>query len=202
MEDYRPNSNKYKTEKKDIPEKKVEKVVKGRVAVKKKTGLDKVASVFISEDAQNVKSYILMDVLVPAIKKAVKDIVTDGIEMILYGETGRGRKNTNASYISYDRFSSRRDDDRRYDRTYTRSGFSYDELIFDSKIEAEEVLAQMDAVIENYDFVSVADLYDLAGVSNDNFANNKYGWKNLHSAETIRTRQGYALKLPKALPRD
>ena len=202
MEDYKPNSVKYNTEKKNVADKKVEKVVKNRVIVKKKTGLDKVVSVFISEDAQNVKSYILLDVLVPAIKKAIKDIVTDGVEMILYGDTGRGRRNSNASYVSYDRFSSKRDDDRRYDRTYTRNGYSYDDIIFDSRLEAEEVLASMDSLIDTYGFVSVADLYDLAGISDDNHTHNKYGWKNLHSAESVRVRDGFVLKLPKALPID
>lgn len=198
MRDYQPNSNKYKEEHK---EKTVKKVVNGKVKTKKNEGR-KLMNMFISEDAQNVKSYILLDVLVPAIKKAIKDIVTDGVEMILYGDTGRGRRNSNASYVSYDRFSSKRDDDRRYDRTYTRSGYSYDDIIFDSRLEAEEVLASMDSLIDTYGFVSVADLYDLAGISDDNHTHNKYGWKNLHSAESVRVRDGFVLKLPKALPID
>ena len=34
------------------------------------------AGSLIAEDARSVKSYILMDVLVPAIKDAIEDIVT------------------------------------------------------------------------------------------------------------------------------
>lgn len=37
---------------------------------------------FISEDAGNIKSYVVLDVLVPAIKKAIADIVTGGIDML------------------------------------------------------------------------------------------------------------------------
>lgn len=58
----------------------------------KKSEMQKFADVFISEDVNNVKSYIVMDVLVPAIKKAISDIVTNGIDMILYGETGKSKR--------------------------------------------------------------------------------------------------------------
>ena len=51
-----------------------------------------------------MKSYIVMDVLVPAIKKAISDIVTNGIDMILYGEAGKSKKNSTASKVSYQKF--------------------------------------------------------------------------------------------------
>jgi hypothetical protein len=47
--------------------------------------------------------------------------------------------------------------------------------------------------------VSVADLYDLVGVTG-NYTDNKYGWTDIRSASVIRVRDGYMLKLPKALP--
>lgn len=72
MEEYKPNSHKSKEERKEsIPEKHVEKVISGTVKPKKKSEMQKFADVFISEDVNNVKSYIVMDVLVPAIKKAI-----------------------------------------------------------------------------------------------------------------------------------
>ena len=93
MEEYKPNSHKSKEEQKDlVPEKRVEKVISGTVKPKKKSEMQKFADVFISEDVNNVKSYIVMDVLVPAIKKAISDIVTNGIDMILYGEAGSRKR--------------------------------------------------------------------------------------------------------------
>ena len=95
MEEYKPNSHRSKEERKEsIPEKHVEKVISGTVKPKKKSEMQKFADVFISEDVNNVKSYIVMDVLVPAIKKAISDIVTNGIDMILYGEAGKSKKNS------------------------------------------------------------------------------------------------------------
>ena len=70
MEEYKPNSHKIKGgAEKSCSEKRVEKVISGTVKSKKKSEMQKFADVFISEDVNNVKSYIVMDVLVPAIKR-------------------------------------------------------------------------------------------------------------------------------------
>lgn len=197
-EEYKPNSHRYKEGKTEAltDRKKVEKVVHGKVRTKPKSGVSKLTDVFISEDAANVKSYIVMDVLVPAVKKAISDIVRDGIDMILYGES-RGRRSSSASsYVSYRDYS--RSDDRGRD-SRTRSGYTHDDIILDSRGEAEEVLTRMDELIDTYGNVSVADLYDLIGKSCE-YTDNKYGWTNIRNAEPIRVRDGYMLKLPKALP--
>ena len=100
-------SNSYRSKElaaKNAQHKKVEKIVKGKVKTKKKSEISKFKDVFISEDAKDVKSYIMMDVLIPAAKKAISDIVRDGIDMILYGNTGHKRSSgysSGASYVSY-----------------------------------------------------------------------------------------------------
>ena len=198
MEDYKPNSHRSKEEQ-NLPEKKIEPVVKGKVTTKK-NNVRKLTNTFVTEDIQNVKSYVLMDVLVPAIKKAISDIVTNGIDMLLYGETGRSRRKTNASVVSYrNYYDSRREE--RYSSSRTRTGYSYDDVVLETRGEAEDVLSRMDELIDTYGVVSVADLYDLVGIS-CNYTDNKYGWTNLRNAEPVRVRDGYMLKLPKAMPID
>ena len=196
---YKPNSHKFKEEQKESSDdrKKLEKVVKGTVKTRKKSSIRKFADDFIAEDAKNIKSYVVLDVLIPALKKAVSDIVTNGIDMILYGESGSNKKRSNASYVSYRDYSDRRDD--RYRDNRTRTGYGYDDLILDTRGEAEEVLSRMDELIETYGVATVADLYDLVGKS-CNYTDNKYGWTNIRNSEAVRVRDGYLLKLPKALP--
>ena len=199
-EEYKSNSHRSKEDKTEAltDRKKVEKVVHGRVRTKPKSGVSKITDIFISEDAANVKSYIVMDVLVPAVKKAISDIVRDGIDMILYGES-KGRKSSSAlGYVSY-RDYSRSDDRDRFRDSRSRSSYAHDDIILDSRGEAEEVLTRMDELIDTYGNVSVADLYDLVGKSSE-YTDNKYGWTNIRNAEPIRVRDGYMLKLPKALP--
>lgn len=200
MEQYKPNSHKSKEERREsVPEKKVEKVIAGTVKSKKKSEIQKFTNVFISEDVNDVKSYILLDVLVPAIKKAISDIVTNGIDMILYGGTGRTKSNSTASKESYRSYYDGGNDRRDYNLARTKTSYNYDDIILDNRGEAEDVLSRMDELISTYGLVSVADLYDLVGVTG-NYTDNKYGWTDIRSASVIRVRDGYMLKLPKVLP--
>lgn len=195
MEEYPSNS--FKTRKEKEP---IKKVVSGTVKTKKKNEIRKFADVFISEDASNVKSYVFMDVLIPAIKKAISDIVTNGIDMILYGETGRTKKNSTASKISY-RSYYERENDRRNSTPSIRNAYSYDDIIIETRGEAEEVLLRMDELVATYGMVSVADFHELVGITG-NYTDVKYGWTDIRNASIIRVRDGYKIKLPRALPLD
>ena len=196
-EDYKSNSHKSKEEPRR-EEKKIEKVATGKVKTKKKSGANKFTDVFISEDISNVKDYIIYDVLLPAAKKTISEIVSNGIDMILYGET-RSKSRSRGSKVSYSKYYEDRDDD--YRRTSRRRavGYDYEDVILESRREAEEVLNRMEDLIDTYAVVSVADLYDLVGISG-NYTDNKYGWTNLRTAGIERTRDGYLIVLPKVKP--
>ena len=198
MNNFEPNSHKHKEE-----NKKVEKVVKGKVKTKKKNEIQKLAGSIISEDARTVKSYILMDVLIPSIKDAIEDIVTNGIRMVLRGETGARNRSSSSglSRISYNKaYDSRNSRDRSPARRTV--GYNLDDIVLETRGEAEEVLSHMDDLIETYGIVSVADLYDLIGYTNVTYNDNKWGWTNIRTAEPVRVRDGYLLKLPKVCPID
>ena len=76
---------------------------------------------------------------------------------------------------------------------------STNDIIIENRGEAEDVLSRMDELIDQYGLVSVADLYDLVGI-NGNYTDNKYGWFNIRTASVVRVRDGYMIKLPKAVP--
>ena len=205
MDNYKPNSHKYKEDNKTGAEErqKFDKITKGAVVTKKKSEINKLKDIFVSEDIKSVKSYIFMDVLVPAIKDAIEDIVTNGIRMILRGDTSARRSSSTASKISYRDYydGDRRNNDRFRNETRSVTKYSYDDIILESKGEAEAVLERMSEIIDIYGMVRVAALYDLVGVTGD-YTDNKYGWTNLRNAEPIRVSNGYMLKLPKAGPID
>lgn len=202
MTEYASNSHKSKEQPDEkVPEKKIEKVVSGTAKVKKKSEIRKFTDVFVSEDMDSVKSYIFMDVLVPAVKKAISDIVTNGTDMLLYGESGgKPTKKSSASRVSYRSYYDSGD---RRERPTTRSmvGYEYDEIVIDNRGEAESVLDRMDEIVSTYGMVSVADFYDLIGVTSK-YTDNKYGWTSISNAHIVRTRDGYMIKMPKALPLD
>lgn len=198
MDNYKSNSHRAKAEQEKQQKRKFDKVVSGKTKTKKNE-MRKLRDVFISEDVGNVKSYIFMDVLVPAIKKAVSDIVRDGIDMILYGGTKRSGSSS-GSKVSYRNYYDSKDDRRRSDpRESTR--FDYDDIIYEHRGDAEAVLTQMRDAIERYGIVSVADMYDMANEPAP-YTGFRYGWTSIRTAEVVRGRDGYTIKLPKAVAID
>lgn len=178
--------------------KRAEKVVQGTVKTKKNE-IRKLADIFISEDVVNVKNYILMDVLVPSIKKAIYDIVVNSLDMSLFGGRGGGKRST-ADRVSYTDYSgASRRSERSHSSPRTASGYSYDDIVLETRGEAEAVLSRMDEIMEEYEIVRVADLYDLVGITGEH-TDNKYGWTNIRNAEVVRVRDGYKIKMPRALP--
>lgn len=202
MNDYKPNSHRFKEEQKAAAseEKRVEKVVSGAVKTKKRSEIRKFTDVFVAEDAQNVKSYIIGDVLIPAFKKAVSDAITSGVDMILYGSTGRSERRSSTSRVSYRQYYDNREDDR---RSYDKTRFEYDDIEFTNRGEAETVLDEMLATIERYGVVTVADMYDMVGLRPP-YTSHKFGWTHIRNVNDIvtRVRGGYILKLPRAMPLD
>ena len=202
MEEYKSNSNRSKEEQKNKEREKIEKVVTGKVITKKKSKLNKFTREIISEDAPNVGTYIWKDVLVPTIKRTISDIITDGIDILLYGESRKGNRRSSAdrvSYTSYSNYSSR--DRVRNDRP-ALTAYSYDDIVLASRGEAEDVLSRMDEIMDMYGLVRVADLFDLVGISTGNPQDNKYGWTNIRNARIDRVREGYVIRMPRAMPID
>lgn len=195
------NSHKSKLEKeKEQQEKKVEKVVTGKVQLQKKSGFQKMFENIVSEDASNVGSYIFGEVLIPAIKKALSDIVRDGIDIILYGNTGgRSGRSSNVTYVNYNRMSSDRRDNGRRETESLSTRTDYRNCVFENRQDAEDALAQLDDLIDNYGRASIADLYSTIGI-HGNYTDRNYGWTNLRNAEIVRARGGgWLLKLPRAM---
>ena len=199
MDKFPPNSHKSRegittttTEKK-----KVEKVVNGKVTTKKKNGLGKLVDMFISEDVGNIKNYIVQDVVVPTIKDTLLEVAK---RLLWGGDSDRGRGT--ASRISYRSYYDKNNDRRAPVEPRSSNRFDYDDIVINSRGEAEDVLIRMEEIIAKYDTVSVLDFYDMLGLTAPHTAN-KYGWTELGSAKVVPVRGGgYTIKLPRALPID
>ena len=206
MTEYKSNSHKSKEEERQ----KLEPVAKGKKLEKKNESLKDM----VKNNMPSIKEYIVMDILIPSAKRAVSEIIgsssdifVDTIDTILFGEK-RSRRRGSSSRTSYYKYYEDRERgrDRYRDRERDRSrvrGYEFEDIVLETRREAEEVLDRMEDLIDTYKIVSVADLYDLVGISG-NYTDNKYGWTNLRNArvESLRHGDGYILKLPKALPLD
>jgi len=182
-------------------DRKVTKVATG--TVRKKSFLNKVGSMFFGSDTDNVGSYILYDVLIPAAKNTLSEMVSSGIEMLLFGESRstNTRRDKGKSYVSYNSIYRDRDRDRDRSDYRIRATHRFDDIVIGSRAEAEDVLSSLVDLIDNYDAATVSDFYDLVGMTSD-FTDNKYGWRNLNRATVNRVRDGYILAMPKPIPLD
>lgn len=206
LEGLKPNSHKSKEiEKRKQKKEPVAKVISGKAKIKKKSELSKIADIFIAEDIDNVKAYILEDVVIPSIKKTIEDVVNNSIRMLFWNGSAPKSSGNKVSYSSYskqyergDRFS-REAKSSSYSRM--RRGYSYSDVIVDTRAEADDVLNRMDEIVQTYGCVSVADLFDLVGADAE-YTDNKYGWMDISAAYPQRVRDGWMIKLPKPLPFD
>lgn len=194
---YQPNSHKYKDKQREeaAEAKEVKKVITGP-AKTKKNDIRKFTNTFISEDINNVKNYVISDVLVPTIKKAIVDIVTNGVNMIFWGSAPSSK--SGGTKISYSKFYDQKGSSAPWNETKTTTRFDYDDIVYATRGDAEATLVQMGEMIETYGVVTVADMYDMAQLTQP-YTSNRYGWTSVARAEVKRIPEGYIIKMPKAM---
>lgn len=73
-----------------------------------------------------------------------------------------------------------------------------EEILFETRQIAEDVLACLEQIISEYGCATLADFYDLAGV-HGSYEDSKFGWVTLHSARVVRKRYGYVIEFPRAM---
>lgn len=211
------NSNKARAkaeqEKADLPElPHAKKPIAKRLKEDKKPSFGtKFRKQFLAEDVDSIGDYLVTDLIIPTIK----DMVLNFMEAALWGNRrsgglGRssgGRAQQRSGYTDYSKASSitrmrsrdSRDSDRDRDRERRRRKEEHfdllDNLLFQTRGEAEDVLSALEDYLDDYPFVTVSYLCELMDESGP-FTTNYYGWKDLRGAQIYHYRNGYALELP------
>jgi hypothetical protein len=184
-------------------------MVAGKVTSRKIPWWKKIGQSMIADDAQNVGDYILTDVFIPAIKTLIVNIVEAGTNRVLFGgsihrRTSLGFGARSLRNTPYDRLSTDRDryyagGDRRPMTREARARHDFDEVVLESRSEAIEVVETLADRIDRYRAATVADLYDLVGVTGS-FADQRWGWTDLSTADVRQVRGGFLLDLPQPEP--
>lgn len=212
LNDIAPN-NSNKEARKEVeesePVKKLKPIVqKTNVTKKKRTAMDKFKDSFLGE-SENLKDYVLYDVLVPAFKDTISDMGFGVIER-LFGSgrsrPGRSRdsrvvRDRGRSYVTYNNpqpDKRYRNDNRDIDDT-SRVRHNFENIIFTNKWEAEDVLSHLTELTMEYDVATVRAFYELSNVEAD-YTDENYGWVSLREAYVDRTRNGYIIVFPPTRP--
>lgn len=186
-------------------EKRVEKaVVSGEVIRKKKPlGRRFVESFFSGEAPKSVVGYVAMQVLMPAFKDMVADAGREAIDRILFPSgqnTSRSRSSFRQgnSVVNYNRYSATNpaQPERASVSHHARTTQNFDELLFPTRLAAEQVLDEMFVLLEKYQAVSVGDFFDLANITPE-YTDRKYGWTDLRGVVPVRRGGAFVLDLPR-----
>ena len=210
LDKYKPNSDRAKEETAKhtaSPEEKgVHKII-DPIEVRKPSKAREISGMFIKNDAKTVTDNIVFDVIIPSLTDMLLEGLHSAIDMFFGGRSSSrrsGRYNDRrGSRISYARYYD--DDDRPRKRHHyeeeppRRQRYSnrVDEIVVGSKWKAQEVLDDMERCIEEFDVVSVKDLYKMVGIEGD-WTTDGWGWTDISDAyiKTLRG-GGYEIVLPK-----
>lgn len=174
-------------------------VISGAAVERKEPLRKKFLQAYAGDSAQSVGQYLLMDVVVPGTKNIISDLVTQGINRLLYGSsrpTQGVRSNVGGS--GYGKFFNGGGSQPTPVQLsqQARANHSFGEIILQSRADAELVIDSLRELIDQYGNAKVTNLYSLVGITAD-FTDQKYGWTNLARAGVIQIREGYLLDLPR-----
>lgn len=204
-----PGNSRSKPVEKTVPEKNIEKITTGAVTKRKVPLGKKFMSIFSGREG--IWAYIALDILLPAAKDAIADSVSQGTEKALFGESRslsrRGRRGSNG-YVAYNRMGQGalptrdgyREESRQLSRR-NRATHNFEEIILETRGEAEQVVDALFELISKYEAATVEDLYELVGIPSE-YTDKKWGWTDLRGAGVTRIRGGYLLDVPKPDPLD
>lgn len=204
LSDFPSNSKKSKEKQK------IEPVVTGKVVQRKPSLGKRLRETLVSGDTGSVGNYILFEVLIPAMKDVVADMVSQGIERVMYGEARSRSRRTGQQpgHVTYNRpvqtqlpWSPARPDPRPVITRRGRADHNFNDIVIATRGEAVEVIDRMGELLQRYNQVTVSDLYELTGIT-ASFVDEKYGWLDLTTANVQRVSGGYLLDLPRPEPLD
>lgn len=146
-----------------------------------------------SDDMGAIADYLLDDVLLPALKKALSEAGRGAWDKLIYRDH-KPSSTTKVEPIGYSGIFERKSGSSSQARGTAKPRFGT--LTLDNIDDCKMLLANMQAIIDRNGTVSVLQLYDMAGQNTDVYTAQKYGWANIDTARIIKTDDGWRLDMP------
>lgn len=177
---------------------------KGEINIRKPSKLERIKNAFISEDAKDIGHYIVWDVLIPGLRKTLRDIIVGSTDRVLLGTQtppSSMYRERGVSYARYTNYSSPRPQIQVPERARPKhSDFGINDITFDYREDAESVVDWMLNRIETIGRVSVYNYFKRIGRTCDYTAQN-WGWVTLSGVAVIQKVDGtYRIELPNPVP--
>lgn len=175
------------------------KKAEGLVRTRKVSTTKQVIAALFPDGIAGVKEHLIWDVLVPRLGEILHSGWDDVGDVIFSGGRSYSQRNTR-NYTSYSSYSTPQNRNHRYPAE-TRERYTYEEVVFGSRPQAEQALGLLQEMISNYGVVTVLDYNEEMGLPTRP-TQAKYGWINLNSARVERTYDGWVLNMPRPLQID
>lgn len=208
MQEYPSNSKEVRKLRPVGPNEKppMEKVIEGK-AVRRKPSLSKrFREMFFAEvdERQGIVDHVISDIMVPALKDMIMDSFQEGMQRTLFGSSRPRRSSRSGSvgvtHTNYTRYSSANRSDRPTPIRRPRSSRDFEDIILETRDDAERALGTLRETIGRYEFATVNDLYECIGETGTH-TDEKWGWADLSDAVVRRLSSGgYLLDLPTPEP--
>ena len=181
--------------------------LKGTVVEKKPGFGTRLKETFIAEDARDVGDYIVWDILIPTIKRTIRDIIVGSADRIFLGTStapssssnlyrDRGVTRVRTDYASRSRSNTTVETRTIPSASIVRSGYRVNDFEFETRDDAEFVWNKLLEHIAEYGKVGVNQYFEMVGKSSD-FTAQRWGWKDLTGAYVVNSTNGtYLLRLP------
>lgn len=181
----------------------VKQIAKGKV--RKQSLLKKFTKYIIEDSIESAKEKTLGDIIIPGVKTLIFDTLTDMLDIILFGGNGapmgrysaspRSRKSGQTSYNKFYDDKSNRTGNGGRTMAYRDAPYDPDDIILDTRAQANDVLNELNYIIQKYGQASIANFYDIVGVTGE-WTDNRYGWTSLRGAAIKPVRDGFMVILP------
>lgn len=191
--------------------KSIKRITEGEVIRRKQPLTKRFKGIFFGGSAREAIGFVGMDVLVPAARDMISHSLTELIETMIFGQNRRPRTFRPEPYRTNYNGLSRpgnsygapawRNDPRRDMSPRSREVHNFDEIMLESRGEAEQVIDTLYEIVREYNQATVSDLYQLVGITSA-YTDQKYGWTDLRGANVQHVRGAYLLNLPKPVPLD
>lgn len=185
-------------------------VVPSGVAIQRKKSLGrKFRENFAGDDARTVGNVLLFDVVIPATKNLIFDLVREGAQRLLFGGSRPTQSTIVGSVLgsartSYSSFSKAAAPGPTAAPTsgmtaQQRAMHDFSGVILPTREHGLQVIDVLSGLIDDYGAATVNDFYSCIGET-PQFTAVKYGWKSLSTAQVRHVgREGYLLEMPKPI---
>lgn len=168
-------------------------VITGSAMTREKTWLDKLRTFFGLDNAHTFKDYV-------EFASDMTNRVYGAVDMLTGNRRGPNVPTVPGARIAYGSYYQQpAPQPQNNAQQRLTASYSYDDIIYSSLGDAQITLEKMFELLQQYRAVSIADLFDLSGLTSPNgYTDNKYGWTDLRSACVVRANGGYMIRLPRA----